>query len=241
MFSAISSLDRESLPEKIAELLRVSFVNGTLLPGTRLVETEIAERMGVSRGPLREALRILQREGLVEARHNRGTYVAEFSEEDVVEIYILRSQLEALAATSSASHASPEQVEQLQGLVDEMSNATMARQYNRAADIDLKMHQLLWEISGNKRLLQFLSSMGAQIRMFLIVNTHLYENLVVHAVAEHQQLVNAIRAGDGERAGAIMRDHILRSLKQTRDFFQRKEEARLNGPERGEAGSSGQG
>lgn len=234
MFTSISGPDRESLPEKVAEILRVSFVNGTLLPGTRLVETEIAEQIGVSRGPLREAMRILQREGLVEVRHNRGTYVAAFSEEDVVEIYTLRSLLEALAAKMTAARATEEQIGQLQSLVDQMNLATTARQFNKAADIDLKMHQLLWEISGNKRLLQFLSSMGAQIRMFLIVNTHLYENLVVHAVAEHQQMVDSVRSKDGERAGKIMRDHILRSLKQTRDFFQRQQEARSNGPTSGE-------
>lgn len=215
----VDGIDRDSLANKIAERLRQSFVSGALAPGTKLVETEIAEQLGVSRNPLREALRILQAEGLVESRHNRGAYVAQLTEADLEEIYGLRLVLEVYAVRRAAERSTPEQADRLQSLVDEMNSATQSGDYGAAANIDLQLHAAIWEMSGHQRLLQILAGMRLQIRMFLTVNTQLYENLVVIAVSDHQKIVDAIRNHDGTAAAQLMETHIDLALRQTREFL----------------------
>jgi DNA-binding GntR family transcriptional regulator len=215
----IPSVDRQSLPDKVAEALREAFVTGALAPGTRLIEAEIAQTLSVSRGALREALRTLEREGLVEVHRNRGTYVAQFTADDIEEIYGLRSVLETYAVRLAAKQAEPEWIEALSGLVAEMDQATAAGDYARAANIDLELHRTLWAMSGNQRLVQTLTSMQSQIRMFLIVNTHLYAGLVVDAVTQHRAIVAAVQAGDGAEAARLMEAHIDSAVQQTRAFF----------------------
>jgi DNA-binding GntR family transcriptional regulator len=218
----VPSLYRESLPEKIAASLRDAFIADTLSPGSRLIEVELARQLGVSRTALREALRMLQSEGLIETRPNRGTFVAQISEQDIDEIYSLRSLLETYAVQLVAERSTPQEVEVLQAIVDRMNEATVAREMRRAADIDLELHNTIWEISGHQRLCQFLSSIRSQIRMFFTVNTNLYESLVASAVSDHQEIVKAIRAHDGAAAAELMKGHLESAQRQTRDFFRRQ-------------------
>ena len=93
----LKSINKISLPDRIAERLRNLIINGSLPPGTRLLEVDLSNRLDVSRGALREALRTLQEEGLVEARHNHGRYISQISTKDLDEIYSLRVILEGFA------------------------------------------------------------------------------------------------------------------------------------------------
>lgn len=220
--TAIESLKRDSLPQQVAEQLRRAFISGLLLPGTRLVETDIAQQLGVSRNPLREALRILQSEGLVEVQHNRGTYVAQITREDIEEIYSLRKLLEVYAVSQVARQATADQVAELESLVVQMEKATAIGDYRQAANLDLELHKTLWALSGHKRLFNILSGVQTQIRMFLTVNTQLYENLVTVAVADHQLIAEAIRAHDEVEAANLMSHHIELALQETLDFFRRR-------------------
>lgn len=212
--------DRKSLPDRIVETLRRSIISGSLPSGTRLLETGLAQELDVSRGALREALRTLQLEGLVESRHNRGSFVAQISEQDIREIYSLRSLLEGLAVRRVTEQATPDQVQALQRLVDEMIETARAGDERHTNDLDLQLHKTIWEMSGHQRLCQILSSMQSQIRMFLSVNTQLYEELVDY-ISDHQQIVDAIRSRNADEAERIMKYHIESSGNTILDYVHR--------------------
>src|SRR5919201_229765 len=109
----LESIERESLSDRIAAKLRHSIITGALPPGTHLPEIELAQQLKVSRGALREALRTLPGEGLVEAFPNRGVFVAQIDEQDIEEIYSLRDLLETYAMRSVTEHATPGQIDRL--------------------------------------------------------------------------------------------------------------------------------
>ena len=218
--SLVVELDRQSLPDKIAHSLRRSIVTGRLQPGTRLLEAELARQLGVSRAALREALRTLQREGLVESRPNRGTVVATVSADDLSEIYSLRSLLEGYAACRVAEQATPEQLEELQALVDEVVAAREAREGERVAEADLRFHKALWEMVGHRRLLGILCGLESHLRMILAVHADLYEHSL-ESVVGHEEIMLAIRSGRGTAASQLMRQHIESSAKMMRSFLSR--------------------
>jgi GntR family transcriptional regulator of gluconate operon len=208
----IGGVERLTLSDQIARQLRQSITTGVLPPGTRLVELELAHQLKVSRGPLREALRTLQGEGLVEAHPNRGVFVAQFEEQDIEEIYSLRDLLETYAVRLVTARASPEQIASLDTLVGQMLKAAKTGDLERVIELDLQFHLALWQLSGHQRLLQLLMSMLSQIRTFLTVNTELYEDLV-EGIADHQKILDAIHSKKTERAEQQMRRHIADARK----------------------------
>lgn len=205
--SLLASIERESLSDRIAAKLRLSIISGVFPPGTHLPEIELAQHLKVSRGALREGLRTLQGEGLVTAFPNRGVFVTQIQEQDIEEIYSLRELLETFAVRLVIEHVTPEQVEQLQMLVDQMVGAAQSADPSQVVELDLQFHQTLWRISGHQRLLQLLTSLLSQIKTFLALNTELYEDLV-DGIADHQKIVDAIRAKKVEKAERQMRHHI---------------------------------
>jgi GntR family transcriptional regulator of gluconate operon len=205
--SQLDYLERESLTDRIAAKLRHSIITGAIPPGTHLAEIELTQQLKVSRGALREALRVLQAEGLVESFPNRGMFVARIEEQDIEEIYGLRDLLETFAMHLVTERATQDQIAKLQDLVNEMFAAAKTGKHQKVVDLDLDFHQTLWQISGHQRLLQLLTSLLAQIRTFLAFNTHLYEDLV-EGIADHQRIVDAIRSKRADRAEQQMRRHI---------------------------------
>jgi DNA-binding GntR family transcriptional regulator len=173
--------------------------------------------LDVSRGALREALRTLQEEGLVEARHNHGRYISQISIKDMDEIYSLRVILESFAVRIFTEQAKDEEIDILQGMVDETIRAAQDGDYKQANEYDLNWHKKIWELSHHGRLYQFLSSMQSQIRIFLTINSHLYEN-VVDGVVFHRDIMDAIAARDGELAAKLMEEHIEEAVETLQKF-----------------------
>jgi DNA-binding GntR family transcriptional regulator len=220
--------ERKSLPDQIADALRQSIIAGVLPAGTRLLETELAQQFAVSRAALREALWMLESEGLVESRPNRGSYVAQIAERDIVEIYSLRSALEGLAARLVAERATPEQFAALQALVDGMIQAARADDHRTADDLDLQFHRKIWELSGHRRLIQMLSSMQSQIQAFLLVNTGMYQERL-ESILNHQALLDTIRSGNADAAEQAMRQHVQYSVAGLLDYMRRMQAASDSG------------
>src|SRR4029077_8213985 len=147
----LDSIERESLTDRIAGSLRHSIITGAIPPGTHLAEIELTQQLKVSRGALREALRVLQAEGLVESFPNRGMFVVEFDLHDIEEIYGLRDLLETFAMRLVTVRATPVQISELQELVNEMFAAAKTGNHQKVVVLDLNFHQTLWEISGHQR------------------------------------------------------------------------------------------
>jgi len=200
-------IERQSLAYEVAKQLSRLIEEGNLPPGTRLIEIELAKQMGVSRGPLREALRILEATGLVENVHGRGSYVASLSRDDARELYALRILLEQEAARLAALHCSPEQIESLKNIYSSLLHAADLNDYSSLAGEDLRFHQMIWDISGNKRLKQVLVGMLKQIRRYMSLQTHLYQSPMV-GVMDHGEIFAAIERHDPTAAAQAMRSHL---------------------------------
>src|SRR5947209_3109497 len=144
---------RRSLAENVADRIREAIYNGQLAPNERLREETLADFLRVSRGPIREALSQLEREGLVIKEPNRGATVARLSREDLREVYSLRLALEQLALQEAIQHAETRHLDEMQQVIDEthaaMVNGTSVQE---AARLDVAFHEIIYRASGHKRL-----------------------------------------------------------------------------------------
>jgi DNA-binding GntR family transcriptional regulator len=202
------------LSEHVARQLRGAIINDQLRPGQRIVEREIAEAMQTSRGPVRDALLLLEREGLVVRYPHRGTFVTELSLEDAEEIYTLRQAIEGLAVEYVLQRATSEDLDGLDEQVQEMAAEVEAGyDLGKATELDLEFHRTLCRISGHRRLLEAWEALSAQTRVLLL--THRRRNprdFTERAVEWHRSLVQAIRLGDLELAREELRKHLAVTL-----------------------------
>jgi len=198
----------KSLREAALAAIRQAISRGDLKPGQRLVESDIAEQMGISRAPVREALRQLETAGLVVSAPHRGTFVAEVSATDLWEIYTLRAAIERLAVRLVTEKASAEMLAQLQQAVADMAQAAREGDLARLAALDMAFHETLCRASGHSRLLVAWLSMIAQIRIFIDLTNTLY--LPADEVVDlHTEVVEHIKNGRAEEAGRSLARHIL--------------------------------
>ena len=192
---------------QVIKALYDAISTGALRPGQRLVEKDLCELMGVSRPPVREALRHLESEGLVVSLPKRGPIVAELTSEDVAHIYQVRGALEALAARLFAESASEEQIAALRATV------TSLREALRGGDIDLTMeakdrfYAILTEGAGNPLIASILRSMKARIQMLRRMSLSSPERSP-NTMHEIEAILAAISARDGEAAFQQSWDHI---------------------------------
>ena len=221
----VGKVQRKGLADQTADLLRKAIVMGKLSSATRLVETELSEQLEVSRGTLREALRVLELEGLVESFPGRGTYVANLSERDIQEVYSLRCILEEEAVRLVADKATPEQVGRLEAVVEAMFESARQNNFSEVIERDLEFHQLIWQIADHQRLKQVLEGLRLQITMYLTVNTQLYEDLAT-GIADHRVILEAIRSRDKEVAAATMATHLEYAAGLVMDFVHKRDERR---------------
>lgn len=226
----IGKVKRRPLANQTADLLRQSIEQGNLTPGTHLIETDIAGEMDVSRGVLREALRMLEQEGLVESSHGRGTVVTCPSERDIQEIYSLRQLLESEATRLAAQNASVADIADLEMIYNEMCEYIQNGNMTRVVEKDLEFHQKIWGMADHIKLRNVLEEMKVQIKVFLHVNTKLYEYLATGPV-EHKNILENIRKGDGANASKQMIAHLDDAAKAVTNYFrQLQEDYQLNRP-----------
>ncbi|BDG60147.1 GntR family transcriptional regulator [Caldinitratiruptor microaerophilus] len=198
-------VDRELLTDRVAGRLRTAIEVGHLRPGQRLVEIELSRELGVSRAPLREALRQLEKEGLVENKPGRGCVVVTFTPADVEEIYSLRSAIEALAARLAAARPDPAALDGLDGVIDRLQDPDL--QYPDVVEIDLEFHDMLCRLPGHRRLHAVFRMLRSQTRMLLtLFGASAHDPELV--VRQHRAIVDALRRGDGEAAARAVLAHL---------------------------------
>lgn len=149
---ATAPIRKEVLRDKIAAVLRGWILDGTLKPGERVVELEVAAQLKVSRAPIREALWLLSRQGLVQISAHRGARVTRLSAEDIRDIFEIREALETLAAKRIRASSGPARGERLRAALAAMDDAGRAKDMHRFSEADLRFHQTLWELAGNRHL-----------------------------------------------------------------------------------------
>jgi DNA-binding GntR family transcriptional regulator len=207
--AAVPSLSRRPLYEDVADRLRGQIFARELEPGAWIDEMKLAAEFGISRTPLREALKVLAVEGLVSMRPRRGAYVAEMSRDDVAQIYHLLALLEADAAGEVARHAGDAQLDELQALHDQLERQVRQRDAFFAANE--RFHMALLRIAGNRWRQQIVTD----LRKVMKLNRHhslFKQGRLADSLAEHRLLMEALRKRNAARATALMRAHFESGL-----------------------------
>ena len=198
---------RQLLPERIASSLREAIVSGELSSGTRLIESELAHRFGVSRVPLREAFRVLAGEGLVSIHPNRGAMVSEVSEAELIELFGARALIEGYAAAQFAARPDPQALERLDLIVADMKSAVRRRRFELYYSLAADFHDALVRARGGQVLWQMYEQIRRMLRRYQAVMAGLPES-PRRSIVEHEQILNAIRAGDVEGAERAAKRHV---------------------------------
>jgi len=220
-FPVLAAPSSRTLSDHVTLQLRQAILTGQLKPGQRVVEREIAEAMKTSRGPVRDALKLLENERLVVRYPHRGTFVAWLNLQDAEEIYSLREAIESLAVDYVVKYAATEQIEELEKLVASMA-VQAERDYTEfeATDIDLEFHHTMCRISGHKRLLTAWEALNPQIRMLLLHHrTRLPDDFRDRGVEWHRQIVEALRQRDAELAHRLLKKHLAASFQSLAESF----------------------
>jgi len=203
----LRSLDRVNLTRNIAGKLQKLITNGDLPPGTRLVEAEVSNRLGVSRGPVREALRILESEGLVISHPGRGSFVVEISVGDILETYSLRSVLEGEAIRLAVERVNSKDIAELEAILASLLDAAAKDDRGGVLDNDIAFHRRIWRISGHSRLQAYLEELANHSKMYVAVQTAHYADLSA-GVSDHRLLLDALKNKDAELASVTLREHL---------------------------------
>ncbi|NIK59456.1 FCD domain-containing protein [Kribbella shirazensis] len=202
--------DHVALREQVLEELRRRIVDGEYREGERLTETRLADDFGVSRNPVREALRVVEAEGFVHILPRRGAVVATLDETAVRDLFAVRQQLETLAAGLAAERATPAGIASLRTLIDEANTATAAQDFDRVAELNSAFHRAVIEVSGNRWLHSISAAMYHHVHWVFRVGA---AQRAPHSSEEHVRLVDAIEAGDAEAASTAARLHVEAAAK----------------------------
>lgn len=202
-----------SLVGQVAERISAAICAGTLHAGQRLVETRLAEQLGVSRGPVREALRILETEGLVKTFKGRGTFVIQPSEDEVEQMVMMRATLEGLAARLVTAGAQPAALDRLRALHAQIIESARGEDFAAWRELNWRFHELLCAASGNQLLLESWKGMRNLVRVYLHQN-RAYETDFRRIIAHHEAFMRVLQSGDAEEA-----EHLFRSVLLERGYF----------------------
>ncbi len=203
----LHKIEKKSLATEVYLHLKQSILNGSLPSGTRLLEIDIAEQMEVSRAPVREALRLLQADHLVDFQVNQGAYVKELDKDEIWEIYTARSLIEGYVASLAAKKSTPEDVRCLKEALDAVLAAAVSGDSEATVARDFEFHRLVWKISGHRLFIDILNHLEDQIRMFMTVQAPLFAHLT-DSVRDHIEITEAIARGEAEAASQAIQRHI---------------------------------
>jgi DNA-binding GntR family transcriptional regulator len=194
------------LAEDAADRVREQILSGGFAQGEHLVEAKIAEQLGISRGPVREAFKLLRAEGLLQEEPRKGTFVVRMSPEDVREIYGLRAAIEGRAARMIATRGDAEVIAELRGKLEAIGAAVGAGESAAVFQADLAFHESLVGLAGNSRLDEVFARYVPTLRALLRLDEHVYRSLDDIAM-EHRPLLDALAAGDADGAAALAEAH----------------------------------
>jgi DNA-binding GntR family transcriptional regulator len=206
-----------TLWQRVYDHLRAAILSGRLEPGAELAEVPLSEELGVSRGPIREAIGRLASEGLVTVRPRRGAVVSPLSKEEFLELYQVREALERMAVKLAVRRLQPEDFAALQRLIDDMATHAERGQVDDFFEANAAFHARLVDASGNAKLGELYRQLLDQIGRYRTRSLRLRGNLQ-RSVAEHAAILRAAKRGDAERAAHLMSEHIRVPQRGLGDF-----------------------
>jgi phosphonate utilization transcriptional regulator len=206
----IALLRTASLASAAQQEIERLILAGELPPGAKLTEAMLSERLGVSRGPIREAFRRLEEAGLVRLEKNRGVFVRDVPLDEAAEIYDLRAVMDELAGRRVAASLTAEQSRTLRGVVDRMEQTARAGDADGYHLLNLEFHERVIEYAGNRKMSSIYRKLVNELALARWRNLA-GERALTHSAAEHRQILKAISSGDPDAAGRALFEHAQRS------------------------------
>jgi DNA-binding GntR family transcriptional regulator len=197
-----------ALYQEVAERLRQRIFAHELTPGTWIDEQKLAEQYGISRTPLREALKVLASEGLVELKPRRGCYVTEISRQDLDEIFPLIALLEGRCAAETVERAKPADIAILRATHDRLETAARDGRIEAFFEANQEFHRQIQELAGNRWLLTVIQDLRTVLKLSRLHSLSL-EGRLQQSLDEHRLIMAALESGEGARAERTMHDHLL--------------------------------
>lgn len=195
------------LRDLVLEAIREAIMNGSLQPRERLMEIQLAEELGVSRTPVREALRKLELEGFIVMVPRKGAYVSDLSMKDIADVFEIRAALEGLAAALAAERITEDELEAMERLLVEKGEAIQQDNIDKLVEVDTKFHEAMYKASRNERLSSIISNLREQIQRFRLTSLSV-PGRKKESLEEHRNIVEAIQARDVQLARQLAQEHI---------------------------------
>ena len=195
------------LRDIVFETLRKAILDGNLKPGERVMEVQLAEKLGVSRTPVREAIRKLELEGLLEMIPRKGAYVADISIKDVLNVLEVRASLEGLAASLAAERITEDEIESLRKSAEEFEQMNKNNDRDGMVQKDTEFHSVLLSAARNNKLLSIVESLSDYVQRFRVVYFTEYSD-AKNIMDDHRAILDAINERDVEKANRVAQEHI---------------------------------
>ncbi len=219
---------KESLVSDVVQQITEAIIHGHLKPGDKLVEERLTEQLGVSRAPIREALRQLEVLGLVDKRPYRGSFVSTIDKDEVVELHDLRVVLEDMAVRLCTTNLTEEIVTTLEEITAGMARVAEQGDRRQILVYDADFHDAMVYLSGNKLLADVWELVSARIRRFLYLKRHHTHERIEEVVTAHAAILGAICTRDPEKASVALQDHLSQVEDRFREEINKGDEIDMN-------------
>ena len=206
----------------VFQTLRGAILKGDLKPGERLMELQLASKLGVSRTPIREAIRMLEQEGLAVTIPRKGAEVAKMTEKDMEDVLEIRLSLEGLAVRLSCEKITPAALQELKVAMEDFEAKTRSGQFVEMAKADVKFHEILYKASNNPKLQQLLNNLREQMyryRVEYLKDDSIYPRLI----EEHQKMYDALKSKDSKLAESYVERHLHNQAEAAKKIIREQE------------------
>ncbi len=210
------------LRDVVFNTLREAILKGELKPGERLMELQLAAKLGVSRTPIREAIRMLEQEGLAVTIPRKGAEVAKMTEKDMEDVLQIREALDELAAKIACEQITEEQLNDLINAMHEFEATTQTGNLKRIAEVDVKFHDIIYQSTGNPKLVNMLNNLREQMYRYRVEYLKDEKNYPI-LLKEHKEIVEGLTAKNKEKVSEVMHQHVKNQAVAVKAMIQEQE------------------
>lgn len=210
------------LRDVVFNTLREAILKGELKPGERLMELQLAAKLGVSRTPIREAIRMLEQEGLAVTIPRKGAEVAKMTEKDMEDVLQIREALDELAASIACEQISEEELEELKRTMHEFEEYTKTGDLKKIAEADVKFHDIIYKATGNPKLVSMVSNLREQMYRYRVEYLKDEKNYPV-LVREHSEIVEGLSGKNKEKVTGAMHNHVKNQVMAVKEMIREQD------------------
>jgi len=212
--------DTPPLSEQITEILTKSIIQRQLKEGQHLIESELQGKFGVSRGPIRESFKILERNGFITIIPRKGAYVRKISRKDIEENFAIRANLEGLAARLAISNLTAEDITEMQSAVLRMAEVLRDHDLESHLKYHSEFHEIIWKASKNDTLIGIIKSLRFQANWFRFLYLQTIRDSFAYGIGIHQEILDLLIKKDSDRVETLMKEHILITFENFTRFLE---------------------